>query len=211
MEVLNWTKFSLFSKMNTLHYPLHFRFKIGTLANDFVATDAFGKTIFYVREKIFAWRDQMKVYSDESKTELLYELRSNKLIDFQQTFTISDGAGRVVGKVRRKTLRSLWRSTFNLTTDEDRHDHTIQEKNPWTKFWDSLFGEIPIIGMLSGYVFNPGYVLRTNEGEPLFEIKKEPSFFGRKFTVHKLTEHAVDEERFVLSLMLMVLIERSNG
>ena len=197
--------------MSTFNYPLYFQFKIGTIANDFIAKDASGQTICYVREKIFAWRDQIKIYSDESKTNLLYELVSDKLIDFQQTFTIKDHSGRIVGKVRRKTLRSLWRSTFRLMNSEDNHDHTIQEKNPWTKFMDGLFGEIPLIGILSGYFFNPAYLLSNSDGQVLFEIKKESSFFGRKFTVHKLTSDNVDEERFVLSLMLMVLIERSNG
>ncbi|WP_140938476.1 LURP-one-related/scramblase family protein [Sphingobacterium lumbrici] len=197
--------------MDQLNYPLHFRFRITTLANDFVAMDAFGNTIYYVREKIFSWRDRVKVYRDQSKSELLYELTSNKLIDFQQTFTITDGAGRVIGKVRRKALKSLWRSTFNLMDPTDAIDHSIKEKNPWTKFWDGLFGEIPLIGMLSGYLFNPSYILRNDAGEEMFEIKKEPSFFGRKFSVHKITEREVDDERFVLSLMLLVLMERSNG
>ncbi|MBE8722375.1 LURP-one-related/scramblase family protein [Sphingobacterium pedocola] len=197
--------------MDQLNYPLHFQFRITTLTNDFVATDALGDTIYYVREKMFSWRDRINVYRDQSKSELLYELTSNKLIDFQQTFTITDGNGRVVGKVRRKTLKSLWRSTFNLMDPNDSIDHSIKEKNPWTKFWDGLFGEIPLIGMLSGYLFNPSYILRDDAGEEMFEIKKEPSFFGRKFSVYKITEREVDDERFVLSLMLLVLMERSNG
>lgn len=197
--------------MKDLPYPLHFRFKVTSFANDFTAVDAAGNTIYYVREKIFTFRDRIMVYRDQQKTELLYELVSNKLIDFQQTFTIYDAEQRVVGKVRRKTIRSLWRSTFNLMDPEDRLDHCIKEKNPWTKFFDGLFGELPLIGMLSGYVFNPSYILRNDVGEEMFEIKKEPSFFGRKFTVHKITTREIDDERFVLSLMLMVIMERSNG
>ena len=197
--------------MKDLQYPLHFKFRITSLANDFSATDANGNSIYYVREKIFTWRDHIMVYRDESKAELIYELRSNKLIDFQQTFTISDNKGRVVGKVRRKSIKSLWRSTFNLMDSEDRLDHTIKEKNPWVKLWDGLFGELPIVGMLSGYFFNPSYILRNDLDEPMFEIVKEPSSFGRKFKVNKLTDKEVDDERFVLSLMLMVLMERSNG
>ncbi len=192
-------------------YPLAFKFQIGTLANDFVATDALGQQLFYVREKMFTWRDTIKVYRDSSKSDLLYQLVSNKLIDFQQTFTLSDADGRVVGKVRRKSLRSLWRSTFYLMDDNDVHDHSITEKNPWTKMWDGLFGEIPIIGVLSGYILNPAYVLRSEAGEELFEIRKEPSFFGRKFSVHKLAQGTLNEERLLLSLVIMVLIERSNG
>lgn len=197
--------------MKDLQYPLHFRFRVTSLANDFSAKDALGNSIYYVREKIFTIRDHIMVYRDESKAELLYELKSNKLIDFQQTFTITDRTGKVIGKVRRKSIKSLWRSTFNLMDSNDQQDHTIKEKNPWVKFWDGLFGELPLIGMLSGYVFNPSYILRDNNEEAVFEITKEPSFFGRKFIVNKLTDKEVDDERFVLSLMLMILIERRNG
>lgn len=197
--------------MKDLKYPIHFKFRVTTFSNDFEATDADGRTIYYVREKIFKWRDHIMVYRDGSKSEMLYEFVSNKLIDFQQTFTIYDRNKRVIGKVRRKSIKSLWRSTFNLLDENDQHDHTITEKNPWTKFWDGLFGELPIIGMLSGYVFNPSYILKNQFGEPIFEIRKEPSFFGRKFTVYKQTTKDIDDERFVLSLMLMVLTERTNG
>ena len=37
-------------------YPLNFLFKITTVSNDFTATDAAGKTIFFVREKLFKLR-----------------------------------------------------------------------------------------------------------------------------------------------------------
>lgn len=198
--------------MSQYNYPLDFRFKIGTLSNDFEAKDAFGNTIFYVREKILTWRDQMKVYSDSSKTELLYEIKSNKLIDFQQTFSISNAQGEVIGKVRRKTIRSFWKSTFNLMSSSDEHDHTIVEKNAFVKMWDGIFGEIPVIGILSGYFFNPSYILSTNSGEALFELKKQPSFFGRKFSVEKLSNDSnLNEERLILSLAVMVLAERSRG
>jgi|SRR5690606_4960418 uncharacterized protein YxjI len=197
--------------MSKYNYPLDFKFKIGTLSNDFEAKDALGNTLFYVREKILTWRDQMKVYSDSSKSELLYEMKSNRLIDFQQTFTITDAANNVIGKVRRKSIRSLWKSTFKLVNADDEHDYTIQEKNAFVKMWDGIFGEIPIIGMLSGYVFNPSYILSNNAGEALFELKKEPSFFGRKFKVEKLTSSDIEEERLVMSLALMVLVERDRG
>lgn len=197
--------------MTAYKYPLHFKFRVTTFANDFIATDADGATLFYVREKIFKWRDHISVYRDESKSQLLYEFISNKLIDFQQTLTIYDQQKRVIGKVRRKSIKSLWRSTFYLMDQDDRHDHNITEKNVWTKFWDSMFGELPLIGMLSGYVFNPSYLLKDQQGNILFEIVKEPSFFGRKFTLYKETDQPVDDERMVLSLMLMILAERTNG
>lgn len=108
-------------------------------------------------------------------------------------------------------MKSLWRSTFYLLDEYDSLDYTIKERNPWTKFFDGLFGEIPLIGMLSGYILNPSYLLTNAEEKILFEIKKEPSFFGRKFSVYKENNVEIDDERFIVSLMLMVLIERNNG
>ncbi len=113
--------------MKDLQYPLHFRFRVTSLANDFSAKDALGNSIYYVREKIFTIRDHIMVYRDESKAELLYELKSNKLIDFQQTFTITDQTGKVIGKVRRKSIKSLWRSTFNLMDANDQPYHKGKE------------------------------------------------------------------------------------
>ncbi|HEY4540521.1 MAG TPA: LURP-one-related family protein, partial [Faecalibacter sp.] len=75
--------------INQLQFPLDFKFHIATISNDFSVTDATGQSVFYVREKMFTWRDRIKVYSDSKQTALLYELTSNKLIDFQQTFTIT--------------------------------------------------------------------------------------------------------------------------
>ena len=34
-------------------FPIDFRFKLGTISNDFVATDANGRTLAYVRQKMF--------------------------------------------------------------------------------------------------------------------------------------------------------------
>lgn len=193
-------------------YPLDLTFKISTFSNDFVAHDALGQSLFYAKEKIFTWRDLVHIYRDSSKSDLLYTLRSNKLIDFQQTFTIAKASGEELGTVRRKSIKSLWRSTFELRNPRKELDYSIQEKSVWTKFWDNLFGEIPIIGALSGYVFNPAYILSDAQGQALFEIMKMPSFFGRRFKVFKLKQEPIpDEERLVISIAMLVLLERENG
>src|SRR5690606_4058926 len=88
-------------------YPLHFLFKLTNITNDFTATDATVKTILFVREKFFKLRDHIKVFRDESREEVVYDMVSNKIIDFQQTFTIANTQQHAIGKVRKKTLRSF--------------------------------------------------------------------------------------------------------
>lgn len=79
------------------------------------------------------------------------------------------------------------------------------------RFMDAVLGEIPLIGMMSGYVFNPKYVVTDLQGKELMELIKKPSFWGRKFEVQKLSNTSFNEEQVVLSLMLMVIQQRDRG
>ncbi len=197
--------------INQLQFPLDFKFHIATFSNDFSVTDARGQSVFYVREKMFSFRDVIKVYRDSNKSEQLYELRSNRLIDFQQTFTITDQNGRVVGKARRKTLKSFWTATFHIYDANDNHIFTIKERSGLTRLMDGFLGGIPIIGFFSGYVFNPKYVLKDLIGSELMEVSKEPSFFGRKFKLANFKAQPEHYELFILSYMMLLIADRDRG
>lgn len=198
-------------KTSKYNYPLHFLFRITTFSNDFSVNDAQGKKLFYVREKMFKFRDHIKVFRDDSKREELYDLVSNKIIDFQQTFTITDNNNQVVGKVRKKTFQSFVTVTYHIQNPNGVVLYTIKERSALVRFFDNIFGEIPIVGYFSGYIFNPKYVVKDQQGKELYELKKQPSFFGRKFTVDKLNSEEVNEEQIILSLMLMILQQRDRG
>jgi hypothetical protein len=55
-------------------FPLTFQFKLGTISNDFSAKDSSGRTISYVRQKMFKLKDAIMVFSDETKTNQLYTI-----------------------------------------------------------------------------------------------------------------------------------------
>lgn len=196
--------------LNNLKFPLDIKFHIATFSNDFSVTDANNQSVFYVREKILSWRDVIKVYRDSSKKEELYQLRSNKVIDFQQTFTITDANGNIVGKAKRKTLKSFWTATFHIYDANDNHIFTIKERSGFTRMMDGMVGEIPVVGFFSGYLFNPKYALSNLQGTELMEVSKEPSFFGRKLKLNQY-QQTEDDALFVLSFMLMLITDRNRG
>lgn len=75
-----------------------------------------------------------------------------------------------------------------------------------------MLGEIPILGFFTGYLFNPTYLVTDTSGNVVVEMKKDPSFFGRKFSISKhINIDLDDQERLILSLMMMVLLERRRG
>ena len=55
-------------------------------------------------------------------------------------------------------------------------------------------------------------MVTNNDLQPVARLKKEASFWGRKFEITKLAETVhEDDERMLLGLMMMVLLERRRG
>lgn len=199
--------------LKNLNYPLDFKFKISTLSSDFNITDKNGNYVAYVRQKMFKLKDDVIVYNDESKSQELFRIKANQWIDFNASFSMTDLVNsKNYGRLARKGMRSLWRSHYDVLDENDKPKFNISEDNPWVKFFDSLVGEIPIIGMFTGYFLNPTYSVKDSSGKKYFTLKKMPSMIGRRFQLDRLIDiDDEDESLAVLSLLMMVLLERARG
>lgn len=198
--------------MNNTNFPVNFKFNISTFANDFTATDANGKTIGYVKQKMFKLKEDINIYNDQSKTAINYKIKADRWLDFSAAYSFFTKDGEDVGKVVRKGWRSLWKAKYEIIDEDQRPQYTIQEENAWIKVLDGLLGEIPFVGILSGYLFNPAYIVSDESGKTIYRLKKTPSFFGRHFELNKLeTSNNDDDTRIMLGLMMMTLLERRRG
>jgi len=198
--------------MNANQFPVKLTFKIGTLSNDFVAQDAAGNTIVYVRQKLLKLIEEVQVFNNESRSELMYTIRANRWIDFTATYTFTNRQSYDIGRIVRKGWASLWKAHYEIYDDKQQLDLAVREENPWAKVFDSMLGEIPFLGLLTGYLFHPSYIVTRPDGSPVVRLKKETSFFGRIFTIEKLAEFETgEEERILLGLMMMILLERQRG
>lgn len=198
--------------MKDIKYPVNFKFNIGTFSNDFVATDAGGKTLAYVRQKMFKLKEDILIYSNQNKTQIDYRIRADKWIDFSAAYSIKNANGIEIGKVARKGWKSIWKTEYELIDQNQKLQYHIREDNAWVKVYDSLLGQVPVLGALTGYFFNPSYSVLDLNKKAIVRLKKEASFFGRKFQITKLsTIDLDDEERIILGLMMMILLERQKG
>ena len=198
--------------MQNLQYPLFLKFKITTLASDFTITDRNENSLAYVRQKMFRLKEDVVVFNNESKSQENFRIRANQWIDFNASYAITDSFGKNLGKIARKGMRSIWKATYNIFDHNENQKYKVQEENAWVKVFDGMVGEIPIIGMFTGYFLNPSYIVHDNNGKEIYRLRKMPSFFGRKFQLDQLNDIADEEETLVvLSLMMMVLLERAKG
>ncbi|MCY7368965.1 MAG: hypothetical protein LH474_12520 [Chamaesiphon sp.] len=204
-------------------YPLHITFKIWTLSPNRVSvTDNQGKLLFVIRQKAFRLKEAIIVYGDEQLSQPLYEIRADRIIDFSARYNFSDTKGTDLGGVKRQGLRSLWSAKYDIfaggaSLQENRlaattSIMTIQEDDPWIKVLDALFSEIPIVGMFTGYVFNPSYTLARNSGTNVMKLSKIPGFLSRNFTIQKVDQLDPQEEiQSILSILMMIFLERRRG
>ena len=139
--------------LQTMIFPLQFQFKVTALAPQFTVTDANGQEICYVRQKLFKLREDISVYSNSSKTDLISSIKADRIIDFSASYHFEQDGARY-GSVRRRGFRSIWKTHYE-TWEEGNKLYDIRERNAFVKVVDAIFNEIPIIGMLTGYMFNP--------------------------------------------------------
>jgi len=198
--------------MQNLQYPLFLKFKLTTLSSDFTITDSNENSLAYVRQKMFRLKEDVVVFNNESKSQENFRIRANQWIDFNASYAITDSFGKNLGKIARKGMRSIWKATYNIFDQNENQKYKVQEENAWVKVLDGMVGEIPIIGMFTGYFLNPSYIVHDNNGKEIYRLKKMPSFFGRKFQLEQINDIPDHEETLVvLSLMMMVLLERAKG
>ena len=198
--------------MHNLNYPLDFVFKIFTPSNDFNVIDASGNDVAYTRQKMFRLKEAVDVFNNSSRSEVLYTLKADRIIDFNAAYSLRDASGQVLGQLKRAGMRSLWRTHYTLSDATDHAIFTIQEVNPWVALADSVLSEIPFIGMLSGYFLNPSYTIANPQGQEVFRLRKTASLMERRFSLEKYTATSPEQETLVvLGVMMMMLQARKNG
>lgn len=199
--------------LQNLNYPLDFKFKITTLSSDFNITDKNGNYVAYVRQKMFKLKEDVIIFNDETRSRELFRIQANQWIDFNASYSITDlENGKIFGRLARQGMRSLWKSHYDVLDENSALKYQISEDNAWVKVLDGFIGEIPIVGMFTGYFLNPSYTVKDSAGKEYFRLKKMPSLIGRRFQLDRLIDiDDKDESLVVLSLLMMVLLERERG
>ncbi len=195
-----------------MQYPLNITFKILALARQLSVTEASGQLAMYVRMKMLKLKEEVQVFADKERTRQLFTIKADRVIDFSAKYNFIDASGAPLGAVKRRGMKSLWKSHYDIFESGEEAVMTIQEENPWVKVMDAIFGDIPVIGFFAGYVFHPVYLVTDTSGKTVMKLKKMPAFFEGKFEIEKLEEmDPQTETRILLSLLMMLLLERSRG
>ncbi|MEZ6088257.1 MAG: hypothetical protein R3C05_09585 [Pirellulaceae bacterium] len=194
-----------------MKYPIQLSFRLLTLGQRIVVTDADQNVLMFVKQKMFKLKEQVEVYSDESQSRLLFRIAADRMLDFSANYHFTDAQGNKWGAVRRQGMRSFWSAHYDVIQNGEV-DMTIREESAMKKLVESILGEIPIVGLLFIYLLNPSYLVSRPDGTRLLRLTKKPAVFEGRFVLDKLSEMPEDDElRILLALMMVVLLERKRG
>lgn len=195
-----------------MNYPLDLSFKLLALASQIYIRDSSGNLLGYVKQKLFKLKEDINIFADESQTQQLFNIKADRVIDFSAKYNFTDSSGRYIGAIKRQGMRSIWRANYDISNATGQQVLRIHEENGWIKVIDALVGEIPVVGMFTGYLFNPAYILEKMDGSPLMRLAKQPAFFEGKFQLSPQAQPTQEEETLcLLGALTMTLLERSRG
>ena len=195
-----------------MDFPLQLRFKIMAISPQISVTDATGRLVLYVKQKAFKLKEAVTVFADEAQTQPLYSIKADRVIDISAQYAITDESGTQVGVLQRKGMRSLWRAHYEVNRGGGVV-LTIREANPWVKVVDALVGELPVVGIFTGYILHPAYLVsRADTGEVVMKATKQPAFLEGKYNIERVGDlRPEDETLAVLNVLMMLLLERRRG
>lgn len=195
-----------------MDFPLQLRFKKLALSPQISVTDAGDRLLFYVKQQAFKLKEAVTVFADAEQTRPLYRIAADRVLDVSARYHIQGEDGTALGTLQRQGMRSIWRAHYEVHRGGGAILQ-IREENPWVKVIDGLLGEIPVLGMFTGYMFNPAYVVsRADTGAAVMRITKQPALMEGRFTIDRLGELSGNDATLaVLGLLMMTLLERHRG
>lgn len=94
--------------------------QVFALTGKFRFYDPAGRLVMFSEQKMFRLREDIRVYSDESKTQEVLMIKARQIIDFSAAFDVVDSAtGQKVGALRRKGLASILRDEWEVLDVND--------------------------------------------------------------------------------------------
>jgi hypothetical protein len=169
-----------------MQYPLQLSFKVLAIAQQVTVSDAANNVVFHVKQKAFKLKEDVTVFADTAQTRPLYQIKADRVLDFNARYSFIDAAnGYPLGSIKRQGVKSLWKSQYDVfppgvdaNAPGTMPALSLTEENPWTKVFDALLSEIPLVGMFTGYLFHPAYLATRPGGtEPVLRLVKQAAFF----------------------------------
>jgi len=151
-----------------------------------------GSMVAFVKHPIFKLRQEYTIFTDESETVPMMHVKARQVIGFNINFDVFDAAsGQMVGSIRRRGLKSIFRDTFDLLGPGDQVVGLCEEEGAafLRRIFPILLGKWKI----------------ELQGQIIGQIKQVFRFFVKEFTLDLSQNQNRMDPRFAIALAVFAL------
>jgi hypothetical protein len=162
-----------------------------------------GAPVLFCQQKAFRLREDIRIYSDQSKSEELLWIQARQILDFSGAYDVTwSPTGEHLGTLRRRGWRSMVRDLWELTDAQGNVIATLEE--------DQLV--LALLRRLLSDLIPQSYDLRLTSGHLAAEVKQffNPFLYkGRLVFWDQLIPGGsnVDRRLILAATMLLVVVE----
>jgi uncharacterized protein YxjI len=108
--------------------------------------DAPGEPFCFVEQKRFKFKEDIRFYTDDSKTTELFRIKARQRFDPRARYDVTSADGTKIGEIQKVFGKSLLRSTYQLFDASGAEVAVAQERNRFVALFRRLAGFIPYVG-----------------------------------------------------------------
>jgi hypothetical protein len=108
---------------------------LSLLDSRFYFEDDLGNIFAFVKRKALTWKEDIRIYSDESMMQELLLIKARSILDFSVAFDVVDAASQVkVGALKRRGWKSILKDEWIIMDSADNEIGRIHEDSAWLAF-----------------------------------------------------------------------------
>lgn len=204
-----------FSKYKRLEFRRKF-FRILGAEIDITEPDT-ATLIGFIEMKAWKLREDVRIYSDKSKSTELFNIHARTILDFGVTYDVADSqSGEALFTMRRKGLRSaFFRDQWEIQTPGDQPLAVLQETSSGLALLRRYTDLIPFVGWvvdLAMSFFPITYTLRDAQGATAAVITHRRNPLIDKFGLDRTDASAdLDPRIAVVSTAMLSVVDSSKN
>jgi uncharacterized protein YxjI len=95
----------------------------------FTITNEAGEVVLFADQKAFKMKEAIHVFTNEEKTEEVFQIKARSIIDFGATYDVMDLSGNIIGSLKRKGLKSILRDEWLVLDSAGNEIGLVTEDN----------------------------------------------------------------------------------
>jgi uncharacterized protein YxjI len=111
-----------------------------------------GEAFAFVEQKRFKFKEDIRFYTDDSKTQELFRIKARQRFDPRARYDVTDADGTKIGEIQKVFGKSLLRSTYQLYDAAGAEVAIVQERSMAVAIIRRLVGFIPYIDNVADWL-----------------------------------------------------------